>query len=93
MPPATAPTTSALPVVPRTRFDEFARAHPLRAFLAVTFSNRLSNEFYQIEAMEEYEARQGKTGREILLAAVAAVVIAAVVIFPLLYLLTLVEHP
>ncbi|HSF04422.1 MAG TPA: hypothetical protein VLG10_01400 [Methylomirabilota bacterium] len=72
---------------------EIPHLYPIGAFLAVTFSNRLSNEFYQIEAMEEYEARQGKTGREILLAAVAAVVIAAVVIFPLLYLLTLVEHP
>jgi uncharacterized membrane protein YphA (DoxX/SURF4 family) len=72
---------------------EIPHLYPIGAFLAVTFSNHLSNEFYRIEAMEEYEARQGKTGREILLAAGAALVIAAVVMFPLLYLLTLVEHP
>jgi hypothetical protein len=72
---------------------EIPHLYPIGAFLAVTFSNHLSNEFYQIDALEADEARQGKTGREILVAASAAVAIAAVAIFPMLYFLTRVEHP
>ena len=72
---------------------EIPHLYPIGAFLAVTFSNHLSNEFYQIDALEAYEERQGKTGREVLVAAVTAIVIAAVVIFPMLYFLTLVKHP
>ena len=72
---------------------EIPHLYPIGAFLAVTFSNNLSDEFYRIEKLEEYEARQGKTGLEILIAIVASVVIAVVAIFPILYALTLVEHP
>jgi hypothetical protein len=72
---------------------EIPHLYPIGAFLVVTFSNHLSNEFYQIEQLEEYEARQGKTGREVLVAAVAAIGISVVVIFPMLIFLTLVEHP
>jgi uncharacterized membrane protein YphA (DoxX/SURF4 family) len=72
---------------------EIPHLYPIGAFLAVTFSNNLSNEFYQLEKLEEYEARQGKTGLEILIAIVASVVIAVAAIFPILYALTLVEHP
>jgi hypothetical protein len=72
---------------------EIPHLYPIGAFLVVTFSNHLSNEFYKIDALEEYEARQGKTGREVLVAAVASVVTAVVVIFPMLYFLTRVEHP
>ena len=72
---------------------EIPHLYPIGAFLAVTFSNQLSNEFYRIEELEAYEARQGKTGREVLVAAVSAVAIAVMVIFPMLYFLTLVEHP
>jgi hypothetical protein len=72
---------------------EIPHLYPIGAFLAVTFSNHLSNEFYRIEELEAYEARQGKTGREVLVAAVSAVAIAVMVIFPMLYFLTLVEHP
>ena len=55
---------------------EIPHLYPIGAFLAVTFSNHLSNEFYQIDALEAYEERQGKTGREVLVAAVTAIVIA-----------------
>ena len=72
---------------------EIPHLYPIGAFLVVMFSNHLSNEFYKIDALEEYEARQGKTGREILVAAVASIVTAVVVIFPMLYFLTMVEHP
>jgi hypothetical protein len=72
---------------------EIPHLYPIGAFLAVTFSNHLSNEFYRIEELEAYEARQGKTGREVLVAAVSAVAISVVAIFPMLYFLTLVEHP
>jgi hypothetical protein len=72
---------------------EIPHLYPIGAFLAVTFSNHLSNEFYRIEQLEAYEARQGKTGREVLVAAVSAVAISVVVIFPMLYFLTLIEHP
>jgi uncharacterized membrane protein YphA (DoxX/SURF4 family) len=72
---------------------EIPHLYPIGAFLAVTFSNNLSDEFYRIEKLEEYEARQGKTGLEILIAIVASVVIAVAAIFPILYALTLVEHP
>lgn len=72
---------------------EIPHLYPIGAFLAVTFSNHLSNEFYRIEELEAYEARQGKTGREILVAAVSAMAISVLVIFPMLYFLTLVEHP
>lgn len=72
---------------------EIPHLYPIGAFLVVAFSNHHSNEFYRLDALEAYEARQGKTGREILIAALAAVVIAIVVIFPMLYFLTRVEHP
>ncbi len=72
---------------------EIPHLYPIGAFLAVAFSNRLSDEFYRLEELEEYEARQGKTDLEIFIAAVASVVIAAVVIFPMLYFLTMVERP
>jgi uncharacterized membrane protein YphA (DoxX/SURF4 family) len=72
---------------------EIPHLYPIGAFLVVAFSNHLSNEFYRIEELEEYEARQGKTAREILVGAVAAVLIAVVVIFPMLYFLTRVKHP
>jgi hypothetical protein len=72
---------------------EIPHLYPIGAFLAVMFSNHLSNEFYRIEELEAYEARQGKTGREVLVAAVSAVAISVVAIFPMLYFLTLVEHP
>ena len=72
---------------------EIPHLYPIGAFLVVMFSNHLSNEFYRVEELEAYEARQGKTGREILVAAGAAVLITVVAIFPMLYLLTRVEHP
>jgi uncharacterized membrane protein YphA (DoxX/SURF4 family) len=72
---------------------EIPHLYPIGAFLVVTFSNHLSNEFYKIDALEEYEARQGKTGREVLVAAVASIVTAVVIVFPMLYFLTRVEHP
>lgn len=72
---------------------EIPHIYPIGAFLVVLFSNHLSNEFYRIDEVEAYEARQGKTGREVLVAAGAAVLIAVVAIFPMLYFLTLVKHP
>lgn len=72
---------------------EIPHLYPIGAFLVVTFSNHLSNEFYQIDELEEYEARQGKTGREVMVAAGAAVAIAILVIFPMLFFLTRIEHP
>lgn len=72
---------------------EIPHLYPIGAFLAVTFSNHLSNEFYRIDELEEYEERLGKTGAEIGIAAVASFAISLVVIFPMLWFLTLVEHP
>ncbi|HET9492069.1 MAG TPA: hypothetical protein VFR64_20250 [Methylomirabilota bacterium] len=72
---------------------EIPHLYPIGAFLVVMFSNSHSDEFYQIEEMEEYQARKGKTGFQILIALVGSVLIAALVIFPMLYLLTRVEHP
>ena len=46
-----------------------------------------------LAALEEYEARQGKTSLEVAVAAGASVLIAAVAVFPMLYFLTLVQHP
>ncbi len=74
-------------------FAEIPHLYPIAAFLVVVFSNHLSNEFFQIDVMEEYQARQGKTGREITVALISAAAISAVVIFPLLIFLTMVEHP
>ncbi len=74
-------------------FAEIPHLYPIAAFLVVVFSNHLSNEFFQIDVMEEYQARQGKTGREIAVALISAAAISAVVIFPLLIFLTMVEHP
>ncbi|MBI4641584.1 MAG: DoxX family membrane protein, partial [Candidatus Tectomicrobia bacterium] len=72
---------------------EIPHLYPIGAFMAVTFSNHHSDEFYRIEEMEEYEERQGKTGLEILIAVIASIVIALIAIFPMLYFLTTVEHP
>jgi uncharacterized membrane protein YphA (DoxX/SURF4 family) len=72
---------------------EIPHLYPIGAFLAVTFSNHLSNEFYEIDALEKYQARQGKTARELAVAAVVAVVTAGVIVFPMLFFLTRVEHP
>jgi uncharacterized membrane protein YphA (DoxX/SURF4 family) len=74
-------------------FAEIPHLYPIGAFLAVVFSNHLSNEFYRIDVLEAYEARQGKTGREMAVAAISAAVISALVIFPLLIFLTMVKHP
>lgn len=72
---------------------EIPHLYPISAFLAVTFSNNLSDEFYRIEQMETSKARQGKTGLQILIALVASVALAALAVFPILYFLTLVPHP
>lgn len=72
---------------------EIPHLYPIGAFLVVAFSNHHSNEFYRLDQLEEYEERQGKTGTEIAIAAGASALIAAVVIFPMLYVLTRVEHP
>ena len=48
---------------------------------------------YRLDALEEYEARRGKTGVEVVIAAGVALALAIVVIFPMLYFLTQVEHP
>ncbi|MGE3536318.1 MAG: hypothetical protein AB7N91_02650 [Candidatus Tectimicrobiota bacterium] len=72
---------------------EIPHLYPIGAFLVVAFSNHHSNEFYRLDELEEYEERLGKTGREIVIAAVASLLIAIVVIFPMLYVLTQVEHP
>ena len=72
---------------------EIPHLYPIGAFLVVAFSNHHSNEFYRLDQLEEYEERLGKTGREIAIAAVASLLIAIVVIFPMLYFLTRVEHP
>jgi hypothetical protein len=74
-------------------FAEIPHLYPIGAFLVVVFSNHLSNEFYRIDETEAYEAREGKTGREIAVAAFFSLLIAALVIFPLLIILTMVEHP
>lgn len=71
---------------------EIPHIYPISAFLALTFSNHLSTEFPGIE-LKEHQGRRGKTGLKIVITAIAAVAIAAVVIFPMLYFLTLVEHP
>lgn len=72
---------------------EIPHLYPIGAFLVVTFSNHLSNEFYRIDELEEYEARLGKTGAEVGIAAATALGISLAVIFPMLWFLTLVEHP
>jgi hypothetical protein len=72
---------------------EIPHLYPIGAFLVVALSNHHSNEFYRLDKLEEYEARRGKTWLEILIAAAASVVIPVVVIFPMLYFLTQVEHP
>jgi hypothetical protein len=72
---------------------EIPHLYPIGAFLAVVFSNHLSNEFYRLEELEEYEERLGKTGAEVGIAAVSSVLIALVVIFPMLFFLTRIEHP
>lgn len=72
---------------------EIPHLYPIGAFLVVAFSNHHSNEFYRLDALEAYEERQGKTKAELIIAAVASIAIALVVIFPMLYFLTRVEHP
>lgn len=72
---------------------EIPHLYPIGAFMVVLFSNHLSNEFYRLDELEAYEERQGKTGMEIAIAAGSAVAIALVVIFPMLYFLTRIEHP
>ena len=74
-------------------FAEIPHLYPIGAFLAVVFSNHLSNEFYRIDETEAYEARAGKTKREIAVAAIFSLLIAALVIFPMLIILTMVKHP
>ncbi|MGE3538021.1 MAG: hypothetical protein AB7N91_11390 [Candidatus Tectimicrobiota bacterium] len=72
---------------------EIPHLYPIGAFMVVTLSNHLSNEFYRLDAIEAYEERRGKTGTEIAIAAGASLAIALVVIFPMLYALTRIEHP
>ncbi len=72
---------------------EIPHLYPIGAFLVVTFSNHLSNEFYRIDELEEQEARLGKTRAEVMIAAGSALLISLVVIFPILWFLTLVKHP
>jgi uncharacterized membrane protein YphA (DoxX/SURF4 family) len=72
---------------------EIPHLYPIGAFLVVAFSNHHSNEFYRLDALEEREARQGKTGTEVIIAACASLAVAVVVVFPMLYFLTRVAHP
>jgi len=72
---------------------EIPHLYPIGAFMVVALSNHHTNEFYRLDKLEEYEERQGKTKMELLIAAAASVAIAVVVIFPMLYFLTRVEHP
>ena len=72
---------------------EIPHLYPIGAFLAVVFSNHHSNEFYRVDAVEEYEGRMGKTGLEVGIAAGTAIVAAFLIVFPMLWFLTLVKHP
>lgn len=72
---------------------EIPHLYPIGAFLILTFSNSLSDEFHWFERIREHRALKGKIGLQSLIALVVAVALAAAAIFPMLYLLTRVEHP
>lgn len=74
-------------------WNEIPHLYPIGAFLVVCFSNTLSDEFYRIESREEKYEREGKTFLEIVSSLIAAILIAALVVFPALWFLTRVPHP
>ncbi len=72
---------------------EIPHLYPIGGFLALALSNRLSCELSRFDVQETYETQPREMALRILRAAGAAIAITAVVIFPMLYGLTLVEHP
>jgi len=74
-------------------WNEIPHLYPIGAFMIVCFSNNLSDEFYRVEQKDEQLAREGKNVVEVLFSIGMAVIFAAVAVFPMLYLLTKVQHP
>jgi hypothetical protein len=69
-------------------FAEIPHIYPIGACLCVMFSNNHRSEFYKIEDKVEHWRRESKHFRRLLYVGVPAFVIAAAVIFPMLWLFT-----
>jgi uncharacterized membrane protein YphA (DoxX/SURF4 family) len=74
-------------------WPEIPHIYPIAAFLVVLFSNNLSHEFSGMDRMAEAAAQKGALGLHVIRSLALAILLAAVAIFPLLYLLTKVPHP
>jgi len=69
-------------------WDEIPHIYPIAALLAVVFSSQLTSEADPIEALDEAAWRQGHYFRRLVIVGGSAIVSAALVIFPLLYLIS-----
>jgi uncharacterized membrane protein YphA (DoxX/SURF4 family) len=73
---------------------EIPHIYPISALLAVLFSNNLTNEFYQVDAMGKPAGEKGRTdARYVGFAFALAIGAAAAIIWPMLMLLTQVPRP
>jgi uncharacterized membrane protein YphA (DoxX/SURF4 family) len=69
-------------------WDEIPHIYPIGALAAVLFSNKLRSEFWRVEDWKEHARREGKLARQLVAVGGPALVIATVVLFPLLYVIS-----
>jgi len=75
-------------------WNEIPHLYPIGAFLLVTLSNNLSNEFGKVDDRAEAVARTGKcVSTHLILSFLLAMVLSVLAMYPMLYLLTRVAHP
>jgi hypothetical protein len=74
-------------------WPEIPHLYPIAAFMAVLFSNNLTNEFSGMDRAAEAAVQKGTVGFHIARSLGVAILLAVVAILPLLYLLTKVKHP
>lgn len=73
-------------------WNEIVHLYPIASLLVVVFSNHITSEFAFVERFEARTWLQGKTLQRFAGVTVAAVVISALAIYPLLYLLTFADR-
>ena len=69
-------------------FEEIPHIYPIGGALAIMFSNKLTSEFDRLEAVEERYGRQGKSLNQAVTILGASLVVAFLLIFPLLYIIS-----
>jgi uncharacterized membrane protein YphA (DoxX/SURF4 family) len=73
-------------------WEEIPHIYPIAATMAIVFSNKLRTEFSFVERIQQQAAREGRTVVRIASVALAAVTIAVLAVYTLLYAFTFIDR-